>query len=109
MTFRLPPTNALEISAELTLGSAESIELSLQNEGDKTAPIIMHLSATEFTMPDTRAALDPAKKPGEVKLRLFIDRSVLEIFVNQTVCATKTIAPSVMPPCCACAGRRGTG
>jgi beta-fructofuranosidase len=93
MTFRLPSTNALEISADLTLGSAESIELSLQNEGDKTAPIIMRFSATEFTMPDTHAALDPVKKPGEVKLRLFIDRSVLEIFVNQTVCATKTITP----------------
>jgi beta-fructofuranosidase len=90
-TFRLPPTNALEISAELKLGSAESIELSLQSEGKRAAPIIMHFNATEFNMPETQAAL--AGNDREVKVRLFIDRSVLEIFVNQTVCATRIITP----------------
>jgi beta-fructofuranosidase len=93
MLFQLPPTNALEIFLELTLGAADHIDLSLQSDKDKEAPITMRFSATEFKMPDTQTAIVPLKKNSPLKVRLFLDRSVLEIFINQTVCATRTIMP----------------
>ena len=42
---------------------------------------------------DAKAPLPLAKGERKLNLRIFIDRSVLEIFANETVCVTKTIAP----------------
>jgi sucrose-6-phosphate hydrolase SacC (GH32 family) len=95
-TFQLPATNTFEISANLSFESAESIELSLQSDTD--APMVMHLSPAEFKMPDVTATLTLPANARELDLRIFIDRSVLEVFVNQTVCATKIIAPLGFAP-----------
>jgi sucrose-6-phosphate hydrolase SacC (GH32 family) len=39
------------------------------------------------------APLSIAEKKGKLNLRLFLDRSVLEVFANHTLCATKVISP----------------
>jgi hypothetical protein len=33
------------------------------------------------------------EKKGNLNVRLFLDRSVLEVFVNEALCATKIISP----------------
>ena len=44
-------------------------------------------------MLDAKAPLSLAKGDRNLKLRIFIDRSVLEVFANETVCVTKTSSP----------------
>jgi sucrose-6-phosphate hydrolase SacC (GH32 family) len=44
-------------------------------------------------MGNLEAPLSSNEKKDNLNLRLFLDRSVLEVFANQTLCATKVISP----------------
>lgn len=91
-TFVLPATNTLEISAEIELSRAKTVTLQLANGSGDASPIEMSFNSTELRVLDVIAPL--ILKPGEdtLKLRIFMDRSVLEVFANDTVCITKTIS-----------------
>ena len=88
-TLVLPHTNALEIHADIALKTAEGMFLTLKNGNADEKPIVLEFNRTHFKMPNTEAglALDPSKP--ELNVRIFIDHSVLEVFVNETICATK--------------------
>ncbi len=89
--FALPPTNTLEISVELELTTATNLELQLQS-GAKDGPSVgLHFNGSELQALDAKAPL--VLTQGKLNLRIFVDRSVLEIFANGTVCITKVIAP----------------
>ena len=89
----LPKTNTLEIRAEMDLKSAKNIELAVQS-GNPIAPgIIVTFDGAELRVMDSKAPLTLAKGERKLTLRIFIDRSVLEVFANDTVCVTKIIAP----------------
>jgi beta-fructofuranosidase len=53
----------------------------------------MRIDGSQFKMGDAegRVSFTGTKRP--LQLRIFIDRSVLEIFANDTLCATKIISP----------------
>ena len=42
---------------------------------------------------DAKAPLSSAQGKRKLNLRIFIDRSVLEVFANETMCVTKIISP----------------
>ncbi|MDQ6630139.1 MAG: GH32 C-terminal domain-containing protein, partial [Verrucomicrobiota bacterium] len=42
---------------------------------------------------DAKAPLSVPKAKKKLRLRIFLDRSTLEIFANDAVCITKTISP----------------
>lgn len=88
-TFVLPHTNALEIHADIALKNAEGVSLMLKNGAADEKPVGLNFSRNRFKMPNTDAelSLDPSRP--ELDVRIFIDHSVLEVFVNDTVCATK--------------------
>lgn len=88
----LPGTNTLEIEVEIDLQSAVSVELGIKN-GNKDAQVQMNFNGLELQVLDAKAPLTLAKGGRKLKLRIFIDRSVLEVFANETVCITKTVAP----------------
>jgi beta-fructofuranosidase len=89
----LPKTNALEIGLVLDLGSAKSVAINIKSEAAGLAPIRINISDTELGIMDAKvpAPFVPDKK--KLTLRLFIDRSVLEVFAGDTVCATQRIDP----------------
>ena len=92
-TFALPPTNTWEISAEVDLQAAKGIQLQIVN-GTRDSPAInISFDGAELQVLDAQAPL--SLKPGErtLNLRIFMDRSVLEVFANDTACITKIIAP----------------
>jgi beta-fructofuranosidase len=91
--FRLPHTNTLEIQAEILLRTSDSVILSLKNAAANPAPVLMKFSGSEFKMGDASGPLSLAGSERKLDLRIFIDRSVLEIFANDTLCATKIISP----------------
>lgn len=93
----LPPTNTLEIEADLALGGADNITLTLHSADPASAPVELRFTRDEFLMPDTKAPLVWPAQGRPLDVRLFLDRSVLEVFVDNTVCATKTMPPPAAP------------
>lgn len=96
-TFILPPTNTLEISADIDLKSAKNLQLQIQNT-DKNSPIVLNFNRSQLQVLDAEAPLRLKPGQSELKLRIFIDRSVLEVFANDTICITKTISPFASSP-----------
>ena len=92
-TLMLPRTNTLEITAELDLGTAKSLDLALQSAGPGTPSVTLSFDGSQFKVLDSTAPLPLAKGARRLNLRIFMDRSVLEVFANETVCITKTLAP----------------
>jgi len=88
----LPETNTLEIETEIDLQSATSVGLGLKS-GSKDPQVVVNFNGLELQVLDAKAPLSLAKGERKLKLGIFIDRSVLEVFANETVCVTKTIAP----------------
>lgn len=89
----LPKTNTLEIRAEIDLQSANRVELGIKSAG-KDAPVVaVTFDGAELQVMDVKAPLCLAKGERKLTLRIFIDRSVLEVFANETVCVTKIITP----------------
>jgi len=91
-TLPLPETNTLEIETEIDLQSATSVGLGIKS-GSKDPQVVVNFSGLELQVLDAKAPLSLAKGERKLKLRIFIDRSVLEVFANETVCVTKTISP----------------
>lgn len=92
-TLVLPKTNTLEIRAEIDLKTAESIVLEIKSGADDAVPVIISFNGAELKVMDVEAPLSLARGGQKLSLRIFIDRSVLEVFANETVCATKIISP----------------
>jgi beta-fructofuranosidase len=92
-TFPLPRTNAMEILAEIDLHAAKSVELRIKSAAGTASPIVVNLSGSELQVMDAKNTLQLSEGKRELKLRIFIDRSVLEVFANETVCVTKVIPP----------------
>jgi beta-fructofuranosidase len=90
-TFRLPDTNTLEIRADISCKAGKNVTLEIKGGGDDPKPVVIRFDGAQLTVLDATA---PLQIPGDWKklsLRIFIDRSVLEVFANETVCVTKTI------------------
>jgi beta-fructofuranosidase len=86
----LPKTNTLEIQADLALNTDSIIEVKLKSGATGAQPIHITFNHSSLGVMDARAPLPSGRK---LSLRIFIDRSVLEVFANETVCITKIIPP----------------
>ncbi|MDB6021869.1 MAG: hypothetical protein JWQ04_1726 [Pedosphaera sp.] len=91
--FPLPGTNTFEIKADIDLKNAESIALEIKGKAGDVQPIVLNFTRSDFKMSGAEAPLSLDNKTPKLSLRIFIDHSVLEIFANETICATKVIAP----------------
>jgi beta-fructofuranosidase len=92
-TFELPQTNAMEISIGIDLPAGQSATFAIKNHTSADSLITLTLSDSQFKMPDAESALPLSEKKRPLRLRIFIDHSVLEAFVNDEICATKVINP----------------
>ena len=89
----LPETNTLQIKAEIDLKTATRFEVEFKSGIRDAPPINVIFTGSELQVMDTKAPLSLDKGKRTLKLDVFIDRSVLEVFANETACITKTIAP----------------
>ena len=90
-TLTLPATNALEILAEVGLSATAQFELTIQ--AAKQQRVTVRYDGAELQLMDVKAPLKLKDRERSLQLRIFMDRSVIEVFANETVCLTKTIAP----------------
>lgn len=92
-TFQLPPTNTLEIQTDLILQTAKNVTLEIKSGAADAKPLVVTFDDAQLTVLDAKAPLPVSGEEKKLSLRIFIDRSVLEVFANETVCVTKTIPP----------------
>jgi beta-fructofuranosidase len=92
-TFVLPATNTLEIGVNIELKTIEGVALEFKSSAKDSQPVVVSFGGSELKAMDAVAPLSLAKGERKLNLRIFIDRSVLEVFANETVCITKVIAP----------------
>ena len=88
----LPESNTLEIETEIDLQSAGSVGLGIKS-GNQAPQLSVGFNGLELRVLDVKPPLTLAKGDRKLKLRIFIDRSVLEVFANETACVTKIISP----------------
>lgn len=91
-SFPLPAANTLEIVTEIDLQTAARVRFLIQS-GNKNSRVTLDYDGLELQVMGVNAPLTMPKGERTLKLRIFLDRSVLEVFANETVCLTKTIAP----------------
>jgi len=92
-TLRLPATNTLEILAEIDLDKAKGVGLEFKSAVKDTKPAVLTFDGAELGVMDVRAPCVLADGARNLQLRIFVDRSVLEVLANDTVWVTKTISP----------------
>ena len=85
-------TNAFEVELELDLQTARNLHCDFQTT-NQTSRVTMSYDGLELRLQDAKAPLQLPKGERKLKLQIFMDRSVLEVFANDTVCLTKTIKP----------------
>ena len=95
--FDLPPTNTLEIQAEMTVPIDTHLEVSLNSKAGNFPPVVMSFTGSTFKLGNATGPLNLATGESNLRLRLFMDRSVLEVFVNETVSVTQVITPLDSP------------
>lgn len=91
--FPLPKTNTLEISMVLDLQAAQSVTVEFGSASHQSDSMEMTFSHSKFKMAGIEAPLLVSGKKPNLNIRIFLDRSVLEVFANGTTCATKVFAP----------------
>ena len=92
-SFPLPTTNTLEISAEIDLQSTKRVELIVKSGAGDVRPVVVGIDGSDLQVIDAKTALKFSEGKRNLNLRIFIDRSVLEVFANDTICMTKVISP----------------
>ncbi|MHB0938604.1 MAG: glycoside hydrolase family 32 protein [Armatimonadota bacterium] len=99
------PGDAVELHVLLDPGTAREVGLSLRRspDGEEETRLVFTRETGMLGIDRTKSSLDPAQNrgfhdgpvhlaPGEpLDLRLFIDRSLLEVFANERTCLTSRI------------------
>jgi beta-fructofuranosidase len=85
--------DCLELYADIDLSQAELIQLELRRSADGARSIPIRFNGTELEVAGTKTPF--CLLPGEttLKLDIFLDRSVLEVFANNRACFTRVIEP----------------
>ena len=98
----------LELIAEFAPGEAQEFGLSLRRspDGSEETRLVYRRSDASLAVDRTRASLDPRQwtylrsgrlelAPGEnLRLQVFMDRSVIEVFANGRLCLTTRVYPT---------------
>jgi len=101
-----PAGKALEINASIRIDAAEQVALKVRCSPDGAEQTAIEYDGRSLVVNRERASLDPdtdrdrhatalALGPGEpLRLRVFVDRSVVEVFANDVSCITTRIYPT---------------
>jgi sucrose-6-phosphate hydrolase SacC (GH32 family) len=83
----------LEIEAEFEPGTAKTFGLRLRTSDDGVQSVNVTYDGTTLTAAGVKAKLELPASQKRLKLHIFIDRSVLEVYANGRACLTKVIYP----------------
>jgi sucrose-6-phosphate hydrolase SacC (GH32 family) len=89
----LPGANTFEVEIAADLEGAAGLSLEISDLGAGSEGIPIRLEVARFQVAGSEAPVEFVGKERKVKLSVFLDRSVLEVFVNNSLCVTKTVRP----------------
>ena len=72
----------LELIAEFIPGDAKAFGLKLRSSGDGSRAIVLRYSGGTLNVAGTDVPVQPAGKAKSLRLHVFLDRSVMEVFIN---------------------------
>jgi beta-fructofuranosidase len=87
--------DTLEIVAEFEPGDAKEFGVKLRRSEDGKRAVVIRSTGRELDVAGTRLPLRRREGEKTVRLHVFLDRSVLEVYVNQRECVTRVIHPDV--------------
>lgn len=85
----------LEIVAEIVPGSATACGLKLRSSRDGNRAIVLKYSGGTLNVAGTKVPVELGKQTKVLKLHVFLDRSVMEVFING---GRKTVTRVEYPP-----------
>ena len=86
--------DTLEIVAQLELGSAESAGINLRRSDDGTRAVTIRYDGQDLNVAGTSFGFQLAEDEPTLKLHVFLDKSLMEVFVNDgRECVTRVIYP----------------
>jgi beta-fructofuranosidase len=90
---KIATTDVSEILADILPGDSKSVRLDILKAGEQRPIVSVAHDGSTLSVLDTKAPF--ALAPGEKSLRLhvFLDRSVVEVYANDRVCVTRVIEP----------------
>ena len=91
--LKLPKGNSLELELESDWEFPKGLKLELNSGAEGASRLVVTLHDSEVKLMGMTLPLSNIKGQRKLHLRLFVDRSVAELFVNDVVCATKIISP----------------
>jgi beta-fructofuranosidase len=91
--FILPKTNTLEILAEMDMQTTSAFRFEIKNGTNDTSAIVISFNGLELQVLGSKALLPLSAEKGKLSLDIFMDRSVLEVYFNKSVCISKIIPP----------------
>jgi beta-fructofuranosidase len=89
----LPNTNTLEILGRIDLATADVLSLTISGKAATSRPVTIEIGRPPAAKTQADLSLSLDRNDRKLNLRVFIDRSVIEVFANGTLCATKVVAP----------------
>lgn len=87
--------DSLELAVELAPGRSSSVGLAVRCSADQAEqfPIVWDLAGERLTAGDVGGAFRLLSGEETLRLRVFLDRSVLEVYANGRVCLTTRLYP----------------
>lgn len=86
--------DTLEIQATFDLGEAQTAGLKVRCAAGGQAGVTLRYDRQTLAVMDTQVPLELASNPKRLTLQIFLDKSVMEVFVNDgQACVTRVIYP----------------
>jgi sucrose-6-phosphate hydrolase SacC (GH32 family) len=90
----LPPGDSVEIVLEFTLEDAQSVGLQMRRSADSKGAVKIEYDRTTLTVAGMKVPLPLDARRPQLKLHVFLDKSVLEVYANDgRVCVTRVVYP----------------
>ncbi len=83
--------DALEIAAEIEPGDAKSLGLTVRRSVDRKRGVTISFDGQELDVAGVKAPLGLPRGERSLRLHVFLDRSVMEVFANDRACITRVI------------------
>lgn len=89
--LKLATGDALEIEAKFESGDAKSVGLEIRRTADSSKPISIRHDGRRLTVGDVEVPFSIPSGETTLRLHVFLDKSVMEVFANDRACVTRVI------------------
>jgi beta-fructofuranosidase len=94
LSLKLPQCDTVELMVEFVFADAKSVGLKLRRSEDRKRAVTIEYDRTTLNVAGTKVPLPLDAHQPELKLHVFLDKSVLEVYANDgRQCVTRVVYP----------------